>query len=557
MPAPSVITSFPVGQPGGQIPGVHVRDITNGWDLYTLNADTVNNYPASTTKLMTALLIQEYKGSVLGTETVTLSSADVTDPIGGLSTAGLQAGDVCFWNDLLYALFLPSSFEACQCAARIIGDLIYANAGNTGDQGMTRFVEQMNIRAGQLGMTNATYFDPFGGSQTGATIRNQNSPRDLSIVCTQVFTHSNLRAIAITPTHNSTITGANARTLTLTGYNRFTNGPTFNQQGASDPSMLGGKNGSWSDSGTGHTAFSYSGIWKAPGGQEVVITTMDSQTLYSMMLDQRGMMYMLLRDFPYLAPGTVYDASFADVQLLIGADGSIVDESAAARTVTANSVTVGSAVIESSGGMLFNSGTDYVSVPTDSSLNVGSADMTVETWFSGNGTVPGGGVEFIYFSKANGDGSQKEWVINEFSGAIQTFASSDGSNWTHTTDLQFTSQDQATWHNGAPRHLALIKSGSTWQGYICGEIGANAFSMSSAAAGTAPVALGNAYAGSSGCSGNFDDFRVTIGLARYSGFMFTPVSQKFGRSVSPPPPPPSVGQKHKYKSAYNIGGAYA
>src|SRR5262245_34150710 len=146
--------SFPIGNPTGQKPAVHVRDITNGVDLYVHHADTPSHYPASCVKVMTLLLVREYKAASW-TSMVPVPAADVTNPYTSaginLTTASLKAGDVLSWEDLCYGIILPSGFDACQCAARIIGDELHAAAGNTGTRGIPRFVERMNARAAELG----------------------------------------------------------------------------------------------------------------------------------------------------------------------------------------------------------------------------------------------------------------------------------------------------------------------------------------------------------------------------------------------------------------------
>jgi D-alanyl-D-alanine carboxypeptidase (penicillin-binding protein 5/6) len=188
MPPPTVITSFPIGVPTGQQPNVHVRDTTNGYDLYTLNADAVYEFSGSSTKLMTVLLLLDYKSTVLDTEFTTITSGDVTQPMPpfSLNMAGFQAGDVISLRGLLAGVLLPSGTDACQAIARVIGNFIYAQAGNTGNQGAVRFVEQMNIRAAGLGMTNTTFRNEYGGSKTFGpdVVRNEISARDLSTVCT-------------------------------------------------------------------------------------------------------------------------------------------------------------------------------------------------------------------------------------------------------------------------------------------------------------------------------------------------------------------------------------
>lgn len=553
MPAPTVITSFPVGHPGGQIPTVHVRDVTNGYDLYTLNADTVTQYPASVTKLMTLLLLYEHKINVLA-DTVTMTADDVAQPYPGLTldTCGFQDGDVVSWLDLAYAILLPSSSEACQLTARLIGDEAYVASGNTGTQGRTRFVEMMNARAAELGMTNTVYFDAPGGSKDGATIRNTISARDLSVVCNTVFLYPALSTIAKTSFRSATITGGRTTSLPLSAYNRFTNGPTWNQQGVLDTTVYGGKNGVWVLN--GRSDYNYSGIFTTTSGNKIVISVLGSESLQAMMYDVRGMYYQAIRDFPHLSDYTTQqaDALYASVGLLVGADSSLVDESAVPLTLTATSIGSGGPVVAGSiHSILIDAQTDKLVAASSSAVQVVGGDMTCEMWFQGNASLPPG--EYVFMAKADHTNSTREWLWNEFSGTQSIFASTDGANWTSVQTLVSMGQDSYTFYNGAPRHMAYVKEGSIWSAYICGERQAGQHNIATAFAGSAPVSIASYPAGDVSVLGSHDEFRFTKGHARYSGFMFTPDPRKFARQVSPPPPPPNAHNKSRYGSAYHKG----
>lgn len=521
-----------VGYTGGQTRQVYVKDITGNQELYLLNPDTQSHYPASTTKLMTALLIMENVTTL--TNSVTLTTADVTDPFGGSSSAGFAAGDVTTWEGLLYAIFLPSAFEACQCAARLIGDMIYAAAGNTGTSGMTRFVEAMNAKASALGMSNTNYTDPVGGSQTTTTVRNVMSVRDCSTVCKEVFTYSTIRTIAGTPTYSLPITGGRTTTLSLVGYNRFINGPTNNQQGIKDSTVIGGKNGTWFDSGTGWH-YNLSQIFTTPSGHEVLVTVYNAETLYALTLDVQGIMYSVLRDFPYLAtPGyNPNDSLFSNVKMLVGGDGSIVDESNVARTLTPTSVTTGSPVIATTGALIYNARTDSVTAADATDLEFGSSDATVEVFWSGTGeTAP---PESAFFAKADHTGTpRREWVI-EYDGSnhLGIFVNSSGTGWTNQANaFNLSNEERDTFFNGAPRHIALVKSGSTWSLYINGELGTSAVTGVSAALDTTvEVAIGYKYGTGFSALGSYDEFRLTNGNARYTNYKHTIDPRKFGRQA--------------------------
>ena len=82
---------------------VFVQDATAGVPLYALNADERRS-PASTTKLMTALVIAN--NTTDWQELVTAEQVDVLDVSDGESMIGLLAGDVFTVEQMMYGLML-------------------------------------------------------------------------------------------------------------------------------------------------------------------------------------------------------------------------------------------------------------------------------------------------------------------------------------------------------------------------------------------------------------------------------------------------------------------
>lgn len=524
---PTPITTLPVGVPGSQAPSLHVRDVTNGFELYAVNADVQSPFPASCTKMMTALLANEYHSDDW-TATVTVTADDVAAPLPPLTldSAGLADGDVVSWQQLAYGLMLPSGCDCCQVIARIIGDAVYAAAGNTGTQGRTRFVELMNARAAQLGVAG-TFTDAYGGSRTfSPTVdRNVLSARDLTKVCAAMMARPALRTIAGTVTFDCVIaSGPSPRTLNWTNYNKFINGPFLQPAGIKDTRVAGGKDGVWVLGGTSN--YSKSQLWVSPAGYEVVITVLGAIGPWGLHLDQQGVIYALERDFPYLRSGSPTDANYSKVKVLIGADGSIVEETIG-RTITNTSVTLGAPVNCTTGGAVFNAGTDQLAVASAAALNVGSQDMTCEVWYAGDGTLPSG--EYIWMGKFDG-GSNNAWTFDLNSWQFQAFVSQTGSGFTNGNlfDTSPYVQDRGTLFNGLPHLLSFQKAGNVWALYIDGEKCPNTLTVGfDPFGGTAPVTVG--FAGVSAL-GRYDDFRLTVGAARYGAVKVTVSPRQFARS---------------------------
>ena len=123
--------------------GAILVDLGSGRVLYALHAQQ-RLPPASTTKIMTALLTLE-RGQL--DRVVTVDAAAAAE-IG--SRMGLAAGQQLTEHDLLYGLLLPSGNDAGMALAGQVGGTVPG------------FVAQMNARAQQLGLTETHFSNPVG-----------------------------------------------------------------------------------------------------------------------------------------------------------------------------------------------------------------------------------------------------------------------------------------------------------------------------------------------------------------------------------------------------------
>lgn len=129
-----------------QAEGGIVIDADTGAILFGKN---IHNpyYPASITKILTALIVIERCGL---DEMVTFSHNAVYNVEAGSSSAGLDEGDVLSVRDCLYALLLKSANEAANALAEHV-------AGTT-----ESFAELMNARAASLGCQDSHFANPSG-----------------------------------------------------------------------------------------------------------------------------------------------------------------------------------------------------------------------------------------------------------------------------------------------------------------------------------------------------------------------------------------------------------
>jgi D-alanyl-D-alanine carboxypeptidase len=102
---------------------------------------------ASVTKVMTALLVVQ---NTSPGETVTVSAAAAGTPVGYTGQATLRQGEVWTVEQLLTDMLVQSDNAAAVALAEHVSGSVAA------------FSEQMNVKAGELGMTGTVYLNPNG-----------------------------------------------------------------------------------------------------------------------------------------------------------------------------------------------------------------------------------------------------------------------------------------------------------------------------------------------------------------------------------------------------------
>jgi len=148
-------------------------DAETGMVLSESTADRLG-HPASVTKLMTFLLIlEDARDQQLNLNSVVKINKEATQ-IGG-SQVWLAVGEEFTVKDLLYALMLHSANDAAVALA-------LTRAPTVKD-----FVERMNTRAKELGMTNTHFVSPHGLTY-GAGPHDTTTARDLAKLCVQLTT---------------------------------------------------------------------------------------------------------------------------------------------------------------------------------------------------------------------------------------------------------------------------------------------------------------------------------------------------------------------------------
>lgn len=151
-------------------------EAATGTVLYEQNADAALP-PASVTKIMTLLLVMEAIDSGNLALTDELQASEYAASMGG-SQVFIEPGETMSVEELLKSVVIASANDAAVVLAENI-------AGN-----VESFVEKMNNRAKELGMTVSQFENPTGLDDN--TIRHVSSARDIAIMSRELLKHESI-----------------------------------------------------------------------------------------------------------------------------------------------------------------------------------------------------------------------------------------------------------------------------------------------------------------------------------------------------------------------------
>ena len=189
------VTTWPEG-PENNSGAVCLLDADTGAVLYDKNMDE-QRYPASITKILTALLIIENKQM---TDTVTFGEHAVSESIPGNARINVQLGETITVEDALHAILLASANEVCtQLAIDIAGS----------EEG---FAAMMNERAAELGCTGTHFCNPCGLHEDD----HYTTAHDLYRIAKQAMKDATFRDIVSTVQHRMAKTNLHEERIILT-----------------------------------------------------------------------------------------------------------------------------------------------------------------------------------------------------------------------------------------------------------------------------------------------------------------------------------------------------
>jgi serine-type D-Ala-D-Ala carboxypeptidase (penicillin-binding protein 5/6) len=190
------VQTVPPSIPKTTASSVIVVNVSNGQVLYEKNADQIRA-PASTTKLLTGLIVAESGGL---DRPVTVAQTDtLAEPV----KLNIKPGEVYSRIDLLRALLVKSPNDVARCLARDNGGSIEA------------FADKMNQRAFALGARNSHWVNPNGLPDP----RQYSTARDLSTIARVAYANPIIRSIVCLPQLNFRY--ANGRTRELENTNKL------------------------------------------------------------------------------------------------------------------------------------------------------------------------------------------------------------------------------------------------------------------------------------------------------------------------------------------------
>ncbi|WP_195415301.1 serine hydrolase [Enterocloster citroniae] len=184
-----------IQQPVVAAEGAVLMDAATGNVLFSKNGET-KYYPASITKLMTALLVAENCGL---DDKVTFSATATTNLESGAVSINMTEGDVMTVRQCLYALLLKSANE--------VGNALAEHVAGSNAQ----FAEKMNAKAAALGCTNTHFTNPHGLNDSN----HYTTPHDMALIARAAFQNDIVKTVASTRTYSLPATIKNPSGLTV------------------------------------------------------------------------------------------------------------------------------------------------------------------------------------------------------------------------------------------------------------------------------------------------------------------------------------------------------
>ena len=293
-------------------PVMYVVDADNPSHVFYAREADKQAYPASTTKIMTAILALEngnlddafMVGQEIEGTTIKFSSYS--------SLMGLQVGEMVTLRDLVYGLMLVSGNDAGEAIAKHVG-------GN-----VDGFVNLMNQKAASLGMSNTHFTNPHG-------VQNDNhytTARDLATLAAYALKNPDFCAIMQTQTYTVPANNVRQTELVLNNSNRLLRAVDGDPMTTVYPYAIGIKTGDTDSAGKCIVAAA-----EKDGARIICVLLGDSADLYGGDKVTANLMRFVNagKIFEYLFENDYTQASASELGLTTAFTTPVSDADAAAR----------------------------------------------------------------------------------------------------------------------------------------------------------------------------------------------------------------------------------
>lgn len=236
-------------------------DVNNKEVMYSKNAHE-RLYPASITKVMTALVALKYAS---GEQVLTASeNVKITEP--GAQLCGLKPGDTMTMEQALHILLMYSANDVAIMIAENVGGSVEG------------FLEMMNEEARRLGATNTNFTNPHGLTEES----HYTTAYDLYLIFNEAIKYETFNQIIHTSEYQTTFYDKNGKSkeIKFSSTNRFINGKT---EVPSDVTVVGGKTGT--TDAAGHCLILLSKDTSGAQYITVILRSTTSDDLYAEMSD--------------------------------------------------------------------------------------------------------------------------------------------------------------------------------------------------------------------------------------------------------------------------------
>lgn len=207
-----------VQEPAIAAEGAVLMDAATGKVLYGKNQDQ-QFYPASITKIMTALIVLERCNL---SDKVTFSSTATTNLESGAVSLNITEGDVLTVEQCLYGLLLKSANE--------IGNGLAEHVAGS----VSGFADLMNAKAKELGCKNTHFANPHGLNDS----THKTTAYDMALIMRAALENATFRKIDTTTSYSFPATKkAAARTITMGHKMMYTTDSRYYE------GVIGGKTG--------------------------------------------------------------------------------------------------------------------------------------------------------------------------------------------------------------------------------------------------------------------------------------------------------------------------